>query len=110
MERLFVYGTLAPGRPNHSVLENIPGHWETATIKGKLLDEGWGSELGYPGIVPSDEGDEIEGFVFSSEHLSEHWSMLDEYEGVGYRRILVRVTIESGEKIEACVYALNHTA
>ena len=108
MERLFVYGTLAPGRPNHSVLEGIPGDWETATLKGKLLDEGWGSEMGYPGIVPSDEGEEVEGFVFSSGHLSEYWSMLDEYEGAGYRRILARVTIESGEEIEAYVYALNH--
>ena len=107
MERLFVYGTLAPGKPNHGVLEDIPGTWETATLRGKLLDEGWGSELGCPGIVPSDDGDEVEGFVFSSAHLSEHWAMLDEYEGAGYRRIPVLVKTGSGEKLEAQVYALN---
>ena len=110
MERLFVYGTLAPGKPNHSVLEHIPGHWEAATLKGKLLDEGWGSELGCPGIVPSEEGEQVEGFVFSSEHLSEHWPMLDEYEGTGYKRVPVLIKTESGKTIEAYVYALNHAA
>lgn len=110
MERLFVYGTLAPGKPNHSVLENIPGHWEKASLKGKLLDEGWGSEFGCPGIVPSDEGGEVEGFVFSSDHLSGIWSMLDEYEGAGYKRVPVLVKTVGSEKIEAYVYALNHAA
>jgi gamma-glutamylcyclotransferase (GGCT)/AIG2-like uncharacterized protein YtfP len=110
MERLFVYGTLAPGRPNHGVLANIPGTWEAASLKGKLLDEGWGSELGCPGIVPSDEGEEVEGFLFSSDHLSDQWSMLDEYEGTGYRRVSVLVKTESGENTEAYVYALNHAA
>jgi len=40
MERLFIYGTLAPGRPNHHVVEDIPGNWEEATLKGTLLNEG----------------------------------------------------------------------
>ena len=77
-------------------------------LKGKLLDEGWGYKLGCPGIVPSDEGEEVEGYVLSSEQLSEHWSMLDEFEGNGYKRVPVLVEIESGEKIESYVYALNH--
>ena len=110
MERLFVYGTLAPGKPNHSVLEDIPGTWQAATLKGKLLDEGWGSELGSPGIVPSDEGEEVEGFVLTSEHLSKHWDMLDKFEGNGYKRVLVLVKTKNGDDIESYVYALNHAA
>ncbi|MEM7258019.1 MAG: gamma-glutamylcyclotransferase family protein [Pseudomonadota bacterium] len=110
MERLFVYGTLAPGKPNHNVLENIPGNWEAATLKGKLLYEGWGSDLGCPGIVPTDEGEPVEGYVFSSDQLSKHWSMLDDYEGTGYKRVAVFVTTEGGQSIEAYVYALNHSA
>ena len=110
MERLFIYGSLAPGRPNHDVLKDIPGSWEPASLKGKLLDKGWGATLGYPGIIPSDEGEEVQGFLFASEYLSEHWSMLDEYEGTGYKRITVQVKAESGEKIEAYVYALNPAA
>ena len=107
MTRLFVYGTLAPGRQNHSVLEHIQGVWERASLKGNLLHEGWGAELGCPGIVPTDEGEEVEGFVLSSKNLHEHWSMLDEYEGAGYKRVLVLVKTENGESIEAYVYALN---
>ncbi len=43
MQRLFVYGTLAPGRANHKVLMNIPGSWETVTLRGTLLQDGWGA-------------------------------------------------------------------
>ena len=49
--RLFVYGTLAPGRPNEHVLAAIPGSWEAATVKGKLFQEGWGARAGFPGIA-----------------------------------------------------------
>ena len=71
MHRLFVYGTLAPGRPNEHVLGDIPGEWEPATVTGSLIHEGWGSELGYPGIVLDDQGTEVPGLVFSSKCLDE---------------------------------------
>ncbi len=73
MQRLFIYGTLAPGRINHKIMEGIPGSWEAATLKGTLLQEGWGSSEGYPGIIPSKDGDEVEGFLFSSDYLSKNW-------------------------------------
>ena len=50
-ERLFVYGTLGPGRPNEHVLGSIDGSWEAASVTGTLHDEGWGAAMGYPGIV-----------------------------------------------------------
>jgi hypothetical protein len=51
MCRLAVYGTLAPGRPNHHQLNSLSGRWIKGTVRGQLLQEGWGAELGYPGIV-----------------------------------------------------------
>jgi gamma-glutamylcyclotransferase (GGCT)/AIG2-like uncharacterized protein YtfP len=41
IERLFVYGTLAPGRPNEHVLSEIGGTWEAAIVTGTLRQEGW---------------------------------------------------------------------
>jgi len=45
-ERLFVYGTLAPGRPNEHILADVPGSWEPARVTGTLREEGWGAAMG----------------------------------------------------------------
>ena len=107
MQRLFIYGTLAPGRANHKVMEGISGTWETATLRGVLIQEGWGAEMGFPGIIPTEDGDEVEGFVFSSEYLENYWLMLDKFEGEGYERVLVTVRVDGVRDVEAYVYALN---
>lgn len=59
MIRLFVDGSLAPDKENHHLLERIPGTWEGAILKGELLDKGWGAELGCPGLLLSDQGQQI---------------------------------------------------
>jgi gamma-glutamylcyclotransferase (GGCT)/AIG2-like uncharacterized protein YtfP len=76
-QRLFVYGTLAPGRPNEHVLADVPGTWELATVRGRLLQQGWGADAGFPGIVLDEDGPEVHGMLFSSAMLSEHWKRLD---------------------------------
>jgi gamma-glutamylcyclotransferase (GGCT)/AIG2-like uncharacterized protein YtfP len=105
--RLFVYGTLAPGRPNEHVLAEIPGEWEPATVTGRLLQEGWGAAIGYPGIVLDEHGDEIQGLLFSSESLQEHWGRLDEFEGEGYERVLTSARREDGTTVDVYIYALS---
>ena len=110
MQRLFVYGTLAPSRANHKILESIPGSWEAATLRGTLLQEGWGVAMGCPGIVPTADGDEVEGFVFSSAHLADHWPRLDALEGEGYERVSVTVRVNGTHDVEAYVYALSRGA
>ena len=107
MQRLFVYGTLAPGRPNHHILEDVPGTWQPAVLRGNLHDEGWGAALGSPGIVPSPDGADVEGFVFSAESLEQHWQRLDAFEGDGYERVEVTVRLSGGEELDAFVYALR---
>ena len=49
---LAVYGTLAPGQPNHHVLTPLGGEWTDGLVEGDLLPEGWGAALGYPGFRP----------------------------------------------------------
>jgi len=51
MERLFIYGTLGPGRPNEYVMQKIGGIWEAGSIKGRLIEAGWGATMGFPGLV-----------------------------------------------------------
>ena len=107
IQRLFVYGTLAPGRPNEHVLSEIGGSWEEATVTGTLRQEGWGAALGYPGIVLDQHGDEIQGFLFSSEKLSDHWARLDEFEGKSYERVMTVVKLNDNRTVDAYIYQLR---
>ena len=107
IEHLFVYGTLGPGRPNEHVLTKIGGTWKNATINGVLHNEGWGSELGYPAIELSNSGDVIEGFLFTSKHLSNNWDKLDEFEGQAYRRVIANVKLDNGTHVDANIYTLR---
>lgn len=105
--RLFVYGTLAPGRSNEHILADVPGKWERATATGTLFQEGWGAAAGYPGIILDEHGGVVAGLLFSSESLPEHWDRLDEFEGDGYERVLTKVKLEDGTAVEAYVYELS---
>jgi gamma-glutamylcyclotransferase (GGCT)/AIG2-like uncharacterized protein YtfP len=105
--RLFVYGTLAPGRSNEHVLADIPGEWERASITGRLVQGGCGAAVGYPGIVLDENGGEVEGFLFSSKNLAEHWARLDEFEGEGYERVPTTVKRKDGTAVDAYVYKLS---
>lgn len=106
IDRLFVYGTLAPGRPNEHVLADIPGTWEPAIVKGTLLPEGWGAEAGYPGIALAETGEEVHGFLFSSAELSAHWARLDAFEGDGYERVVTAAKLPDNSVVETYIYAL----
>ncbi|NKB33541.1 MAG: gamma-glutamylcyclotransferase [Pseudomonadales bacterium] len=107
MNRLFVYGTLAPGKPNEHVLAELDGSWEPATIRGTLHEAGWGAALGYPVIVLDDEGELIQGQIFRSSQLANYWDVIDTFEGVAYKRVLAEVKLDNGSKISAFVYVLN---
>ena len=107
-EKLFVYGTLGPGRPNEHILITIGGIFESAFIKGILREEGWGAEMGYPGLELDANGTKIEGFVFTSKNLEKHWGDLDNFEGEAYQRVLTKVTLVDGTSINAYVYCLGN--
>lgn len=112
MDYLFVYGTLAPGRVNHHIVESIPGVWREATVRGRLLEEGWGAEMGYPGIelpqvdVNPEEYTDINGYILESPNLEDFWDALDEFEGEGYVRVLTEAKLSDGRTVSANVYTL----
>ncbi len=107
IERLFVYGTLAPGKPNAHVLADVRGTWQPASVTGRLLPEGWGAALGYPGIVLADDGPRVHGLVFSSDELAGHWARLDAFEGEGYERVLTVARLDDGATVDAYIYRLR---
>ena len=106
-QRLFVYGTLVPGGPNEQVLSEIGGTWKAGTVTGILHEEGWGAAMGYPGIILDKHGNEVQGFLFSSKKLSDHWARLDEFEGEGYERVLTEVKLENNKTVDAYIYELR---
>lgn len=106
-ERLFVYGSLRPGASNAHVLSAIEGSWARAWVRGRLERRGWGSVLGYPAVVLDERAGLVPGDVLTSPHLKEHWSMLDEFEGDGYRRVSAPIKTEGGSWISAFLYVLR---
>ncbi|MFT6308882.1 MAG: gamma-glutamylcyclotransferase (GGCT)/AIG2-like uncharacterized protein YtfP [Flavobacteriaceae bacterium] len=105
MERLFVYGTLAPGEENFHLVEGINGHWESATCYGRIFTQTKGAHIGLPRFEPSIKGERVEGKIFSSTELINYWDMLDKFEGELYQRRLIPVKTGQGEELEAYVYA-----
>ena len=109
INRLFVYGTLCPGRLNEHILTTIGGLWEEGSVVGILHQEGWGAAMGYPGIVLDMDGGNVEGFVFSSDNLVGHWGELDAFEGEGYERVVTSVELRNGAVVDAYVYTLRRS-
>jgi gamma-glutamylcyclotransferase (GGCT)/AIG2-like uncharacterized protein YtfP len=100
-----VYGSLAPGRPNHHQLRGLKGRWIDGTVRGQLRQEGWGAELGYPGLVLDPGGPTVDVQLFDSPDLEDHWTRLDEFEGSGYRRTFTAVSTAEGDLL-ASIYVL----
>lgn len=107
MEKLFVYGTLQPGKPNEHVLAPLNGDWQPATLRGYLREVGWGAAMGYPAITLDPDGPEVPGFVFSSAELGAKWPELDAFEGEEYERVQAPVTLADGSGVQAYVYVLR---
>lgn len=103
--RLAVYGTLAPGRPNHHQLAGLAGRWRAGTVRGHLNPSGWAAPAGYLGLVLDPTGPLVEVQLFESPDLPRHWARLDAFEGADYRRALARVSTPDGD-LDAWIYVL----
>ena len=107
MTRLFVYGSLQPGAPNEHVLGGINGKWCPATVRGRLVESGWGAALGYPGLLLDEQGDEVSGSLLTSPELDALWESLDTLEGEEYERTTTAVVLQNGDSVDACIYVLK---
>ena len=103
-EALAVYGTLAPGEENHWVLRPVAGEWRPGTVKGWRFEVGWGPAEGYPGFLPDPDGNDVPVQVLVSERLEKHWREIDQFEGPGYERQSIAVTLDDGETVQAQIY------
>ncbi|MBV6656309.1 MAG: gamma-glutamylcyclotransferase [Devosiaceae bacterium] len=104
LHRLATYGSLAPGRENAHQLDGLTGSWTTGTVRGRLVQAGWGAWIGYPGFIPDPQGEAVEAFIFESADLPDHWDRLDAFEGEAYQRIAIPATLEDGSVVEVSLY------
>ena len=107
MNQLFVYGTLRPNHENAHLLERIGGTWQKAYVNGVVHILDWGPDKGLFAIVLDQHAPKVEGYLFISDKLTDHWDALDEFEGMQYERVCVPVELESGEPSEAWVYQMK---
>lgn len=106
LTRLATYGTLGPGRPNAHQLAHLSGTWHRGTVRGRLVEAGWGAEMGFPGLILDPSGSEVGVDLLESPDLEAFWPQLDAFEGEGYRRVVTTVLTPQGE-VEASIYEIR---
>lgn len=74
------------------------------------METGWGAAMGYPAFRLDAAGDEVPGFVFSSNELADHWEMCHDFEGHEYRRVVAEVTLDDGDTVSAHLYVISGSA
>ena len=107
MNSLFVYGTLAPGEPNAHIMDSMVGHWHKASVRGKRFINGFGIHKNAPGFSPDPKGPIVNGLIFTSTDLPNHWSRIDAFEGPDYQRVEIEATLDSGEIITTFIYRIK---
>ena len=106
-QKLAVYGSLAPGRQNHAILESLGGRWADGFVRGQLHPFAWGANLDYAAFRWDPQGDAVPVSMLSSGGLLSQWPHLDDFEGEQYVRILVPVENGSGVFAVANLYTLR---
>jgi gamma-glutamylcyclotransferase (GGCT)/AIG2-like uncharacterized protein YtfP len=106
-ERLAVYGSLAPGRQNHHIVQPLGGTWTPGIVEGDLAVFGWGAAIGYPALTLRPGGPAVSVQVLASPGLPTAWADLDAFEGAEYRRVLVPVWSDADRTARVLVAVAN---
>ena len=101
---LAVYGLLAPGEKNHWVVRSIEGEWNPGVVRGFEFDVTWGPAEGYEGFLPDESGNDVAVMVLESDHLDKNFRSVDDFQGEGFVRQIVPVTLADGTIIHAWIY------
>lgn len=92
-KKLVAYGTLQPSKVNHSVLEPLTvKEWTKVQIEGKFTER----QDGLRSFKWRESSTRQTAMLLKSPQLPSFWTRLDEFEGAGYKRILV--TALAGEE------------
>lgn len=87
--RLAVYGTLAPGEVNHTIVADLGGEWGAGAVRGELE-----TGDGFPRFRWNQSGPEVAVRVLTPIDLPEHFPRIDRFEGRSYNRSLVPVVMD----------------
>jgi len=104
---LIVYGSMAPGGPNHGLLARLKGEWWEGWVTGELLERGWSAAMSYPALRWYPEGGEIKARLFVSDDFPSQWRRLDEFQGLEYSRIWVPFWSADREVRVGNIYAME---
>ena len=107
IENLFVYGTLQKGKQHQSILGKIKGKWKKGYVNGKLYNICSGPDYGYPGLKLDPKGFKIYGMIFQSKNLENYIEKIDEFEGNNYKRVISKVFLKNGSKINSYLYEIK---
>ncbi|MDX1478437.1 MAG: gamma-glutamylcyclotransferase family protein [Saprospiraceae bacterium] len=108
LNRLVIYGSLAPGEVNHDQIAHIGGWYAKGRIQGTLVTAGWGQHIGFPGLLWGlGEREEIPVQVLHAATMTSHWEALDAFEGEAYQRIVIPYLLDDGTWGLGCVYQVN---
>ena len=102
--RLFVYGSLRIGQENPmaELLHRNSRHLGQGTVCGRLYVISW-----YGGMVPGEAADECvtgDAFELNPDSAARVLAGLDAYEGDGFERRTVEVTLDDETRVGAYAY------
>jgi len=107
MEKLFVYGSLIPNRPNHIILKKINGIWQKGYVLGEIKKVKFNNKEYSAVILNINKEKKVFGYLFSSFALKYLWRKLDNFEGTCYKRKISQVYLNYNRKVKANIYCLN---